>query len=141
MVSLFFQSERKHIMFKKFIIALLATLFAVTLSACGTTAPQTWDGSWKADGFSATIQNNVIDIHIVSKDGTDALYWNGTFAPNSKTVDSESVNSVRDFTLTEHALFASQDSTKVFEAKDGNLHFHMSMMGVSRDVTLTKASN
>lgn len=127
-------------MFKKYILVVLIAIFPLTLSACGTT-PQTWDGSWKADGFSVTIQKNVIDVHIVSKDGTDALFWNGTFKPASNTVDSETIKSVQDTSVTAHSIFASQDSTKDFEAKDGTLHFHMSMMGVSRDVTLTKASN
>lgn len=126
-------------MFKKLILTLIVAVFAVALSACGSTTPQTWDGTWKADGFTATIKDQTIDIHIQGKDA-DALYWNGTFKPASSTIDSETITSDRN-DATKKSMFGSQDSTKQFEYKDGTLHFHMSMMGVSRDVTLAKSSN
>ena len=126
-------------MFKKIIFALLAGIFAVAVSACSTPAPQTWDGTWKADGFTATIKDQTIDLHITGN-GTDALYWNGSFKPASNTVDSEIISSTRN-EITTRSILGSQDPTKAFEAKDGTLHFHMSMMGVSRDVILAKSSN
>lgn len=125
-------------MFKKIFLALIAGIFAVAVSACSST-PQTWDGTWKADGFTATIKDQTIDVHIQGN-GTDALYWNGSFKPASNTVDSEIVSSSRN-EITTRSIVGSQDPTKAFEVKDGTIHFHMSMMGISRDVVLAKSSN
>jgi hypothetical protein len=124
-------------MFKKLALVLTAMIFAATVAACGGAPSQPWDGTWKADGYVATVQNQTIEVHIVN-DKTDALFWKGTFKPSSDIVSNEEIASSADKAALQKALLGSQDDTKTFSSKDGKLTFNISMMGVKRTVELTK---
>lgn len=126
-------------MFKKIAIVIIALLFAATVSACGAPA-QPWDGTWKADGFVATVSNQTIVINVVNDEKkTEALYWKGSFKPSAQTVSNEEVQSTADKAALKKSLLGSQDDLKMFTSKDGKLSFNMSMMGVKRTVDLSKS--
>lgn len=150
---------------KKFVVfAILPLLFIAT--ACGASAssdsgdgtnpssgssqfkslnklPPSLDGHWvtvdaSEDGnFEATISGDHIEINFAATkdDDTTALYWDGTFPAGSDKIVSQ--GNVKKMSS---ALLASQDKTKTFDYKNGELSFPFSMMGVSSTVHLKKAS-
>lgn len=123
-------------MLKKFLMAFTAMFFAFTLASCGAPA-QPWDGTWKAEGFVAKVQDKTIEISLVTP-SSESVYWVGTFEPASDTVKNGEVVSVADQEVLQKSLLGSQDSEKSFTAKDGKLVFNISMMGVKRTVELVK---
>ena len=140
----------------KKLIALLAVVFVgISLSACQSSgsgsdasnpasktvatsaptkeAPVSLDGTWKADGFTATIASNSIEIHIVSTD-SESLYWKGTFPSGI-----DKITSIADTEALSMSLLGSQDSEKVFSIDGNKITFKMSMMGTTKTVKLKKA--
>lgn len=105
--------------------------------------PPSFDGHWVTvnptdDGnFEATISNDHIEILFAgtADDDTTALYWDGTFPTSSDKIVSQ--GNVKKMS---NALLASQDKTKTFVYKDGELSFPFSMMGVSSTIHLKKNS-
>lgn len=139
------------------IIALFTALVVLpfALSACGSTdngnktagahsaevtnqqpvkedKPVSLNGTWKAEGFEATIADNSIEINFVNGD-TSALYWKGTFPAGQ-----EVVNSTADRSVMDKSLMASRDSTKTFNITGDTIDFKMSAMGTTRLVHLKK---
>lgn len=133
-------------MLKSF-VAFGALLSLFVLTACGSPANTntnpastpspavvSYDGTWTAEGFVAQIQNDTIEINIVSPD-SKALYWLGTFhQPAGKTVVSAA--NVEKLSMS---LLGSQDKTKTFMILDENkIAFDMAMMGVETTIYLER---
>lgn len=128
---------------RKFIAALIALVVLPTvLAACGpaegankaaSSTPVSLDGTWKADGFEANIASDSIEVNIVEGD-TSSLYWKGTFATGSETV-----NSVADQEALSASMLGSQDAEKTFTVKDNTISFKITIMGTSKNVHLKKA--
>lgn len=123
-------------MFKKLMVFVAATLLMFGLAACGSTNNEPWDGEWKADGMTATIDGETVEIHF-EDDGTRALYWKGTFEPPFETIHDGEIISVKN-AETDLSLMGSLDDTKIFKAKDGKINFTLGMMGVEKTVSLAK---
>lgn len=142
----------------KKLIALLAVVFVgISLSACQSSdsgsdanktvtssvttassaptkeAPVSLNGSWKAEGFAATIAADSIEINIVSTD-SESLYWKGTFPSGT-----DKITSVADREALDASLLGSQDSDKVFNIDGDKITFKMSMMGTTKTIKLKKA--
>lgn len=136
---------------KKF-IALLAVVFVgISLSACQSSvngsdaspsktsasatkeAPVSLNGTWKAEGFEATVADDSIVINIISTD-SKSLYWKGTFPAGT-----DKVTSVADREALDSSLLGSQDSYKVFLVNGDRITFGMSMMGTTKTIKLEKA--
>jgi hypothetical protein len=124
----------------KKLIALLAVVFVgMSLSACqpsenGTDAkPASLVGTWKADGFEATVAENSIEINIVSDD-SKSLYWKGTFESGTNKITS-----IADREALDASMMGSQDSDKVFMIEGDKITFEMSMLGTTKTIKLEKA--
>lgn len=135
----------------KKLIALLAVVFVgISLSACQASdsrtdapskisasatkeAPVSLNGTWKAEGFEATIAADSIVINIVSTD-SKSLYWKGTFSPST-----DKVASVADRDALDASLLGSQDSDKVFVIDGDKITFEITMAGTTKTVKLEKA--
>lgn len=129
------------IMRKLISVLLVLVALPLALSACGPDAqgstasakPVSLNGTWKAEGFEATVAQNSIEVNIVSAD-TSSLYWKGTFPAGS-----ESVKSVADKEALSSAMLGSQDAEKTFTVKDETISFKITMMGTSQIIHLKKA--
>ena len=115
-------------------IIFVVALFAAMLTACGTAEARGYEGTWKSDDgtFVAQIKNKQIVINLHA-DGDTALYWKGTFGYGSPVIISKA-----DTEALDGALFGSQDKTKQFVYRNHRLRFRMSMMGVTRTISLKK---
>lgn len=98
-------------------------------------------GTWVAEldngvGFQADVTATDISVSL-TMDESSALYWKGTFAGEDVT-EGQKITSDADVEALSKSLFGSQDETKVFTYKDGQLTFPFSIMGVSQTVKLVK---
>jgi len=133
------------IIMRKLIIGIigLAVLFGapLVLSGCGPAessaaakAPASHAGTWKADGFEATVTASDITINIVGDDDSKSLYWKGTFHEGNDVVKSHA-----DREALDASMLGSQDSDKNFAVDDDQIAFEMSMMGTTKTIKLKKA--
>lgn len=80
-------------------------------------------------------------ISITMNTGSDSgTYWVGSFDTLLTKSQSFTVTSAGDVSAMESDLLASQDSSKVFTYKNGDLSFPFSIMGVSTTVHLQRSS-
>ena len=140
---------------KKIVVSIVAVCSFALLSACSspaedaasvaapvavvktTEAPVSWNGTWKAEGFSAVIKDKVITISIVSPD-TTSLYWQGTWDSSKQAKDGAEVVSIADVEALSMSMLGSQDETKAFAFSDDELKFSMSMMGTTKTIRLKR---
>lgn len=131
-------------MFKRIITTLISiSLLAIGLSACtgsdasgvSSQASKTasMNGTWKADGFEAEVSDNLIEVNIVDQD-TSSLYWKGTFPQQQ----GEKITSEADVDALSESMLGSQDLTKEFTVKGGEISFKITIMGTSKVVHLKK---
>ena len=145
---------RRIVMPTLFVIAVLMGLFLWVLSGTGigsvqgaaksTVVMQNHDnlmGTWHQipDGnagitMTADVYTDSIQINI-SVNGTGGIYWLGSFDPS---VISGTILSQGDSDAMADAIFASQDSTKLFTYANGVLTYQFSMLGVTSTVSLTR---
>lgn len=142
----------------------LTMVTVISLAACGsssdnvsparetstpeaTTAAQPTDltGTWQSednDGSyqEAIITDDTIEINWVS-DGTESIYWIGTYAAPTEAVDEYSWTSERDKEKTDSALLASMDNTKDFTYKNDVISYKASALGTTATIELKKVSN
>ena len=150
---------------KKLLGLILASSMIVSMTACGgtgggaadskedmapqeaTTEVQATDltGTWQSknnDGSyqEAIITDSSIEINWVT-DGTESIYWVGTYTAPTGAVDEYSWTSERDKEKTDTALLASTDDTKEFTYKDDTIRYDASIMGTTTTVELKKVSD
>jgi hypothetical protein len=131
-------------MFKKF-LALLSLLFFVT--ACGNAhetpkaaTPTDLIGHWHQtkgmhdETMDADITSDTIRIHLTMGDST-GVYWIGSFDPNRAI--SGAVISLGDTDAMSTQLYASNEKTKTFTYKNGDLSYEFSIMGISSTIHLS----
>lgn len=135
----------------KKLIALFAVIFvAISLSACqssgsGSDANKpaassvptketsvSLNGTWKAEGFEATVSADSIEVNIVSTD-SKSLYWKGTFPSGT-----DKITSVGDREALDVSMLGSQDKDKVFNIDGDKISFEMSMLGTTKTIRLEK---
>ena len=154
---------------KKLMSLGLTMAMAISLAACGgsgdsnnssdaapaektsapeaTTAAQPTDltGTWQSednDGSyqEAIITDDTIEINWVS-DGTESIYWIGTYTAPTEAVDEYSWTSERDKEKTDSALLASTDDTKDFTYKNDTISYEASALGTTTTMELKKVSD
>ena len=119
------------------------------LTACGgkeeaSKEPVDLSGTWKSevnDGawMEASVTSDVISIDWVSDDGNSrSVYWIGTYEAPAEYVEEYSWTSQRDKEKTDVELLASTDDTKIFTYSNKELRYEVSMMNVTKEVTLKK---
>lgn len=91
--------------------------------------------STKDGGMAATIDDTGIVINWTGPD-TTALYWKGTFpmSAGNETIVSKGDTKAMDASVMAESLM----DNKPFTIKDGKIIFDVSMMGVTKRVTLVK---
>lgn len=96
-------------------------------------------GTWTAKGMSALIQPGTIEVDMTSPDSS-ALYWKGTFRtePFKATLSDVEIHSEGDLSAMQASLFGSQDPTKTFVYRMGELTFKMTMLGTTQVIHLKK---
>lgn len=103
-------------------------------------------GAWKqtnskskTDYQTMVISGNAMEIYWVSEgDGTSSLYWAGTFTPPTMGGDTYSWTSTNDHSKTDAALLASNDDTKAFVYRNGEISYTASAFGSSTTVRMTR---
>lgn len=72
-------------------------------------------------------------------DGGDSssLYWSGTYKKPTEATKEYRWESQNDKTQTDSSLLASRDDTKVFEYKNKEIIFKLSVMGITSNITLS----
>ena len=149
---------------KKIIAAIMISVLALALPACGgksgetnntnlgaseeekeSEEPTDLTGTWKSEDNDGSYQEAVIsegriEINWVSDGGdTKSIYWIGTYEAPTEAVDEYSWTSERNKEETDTALLASTDDTKDFTYKDGVISYEASALGTTKTVELTKA--
>lgn len=145
---------------KKIVAIMLASMFAVSATACGGSndnsaadtaeqpeepeAPTDLTGTWKSEENDGSYQEAVItadriEINWVSDGGdTKSIYWIGSYEAPTEAADEYSWTSNRNKEETDSALLASTDDTKEFTYKDGVISYEASALGTTKTVELTK---
>lgn len=109
-----------------------------------TPEPVDLTGEWKqtnpnsADNFqTATIAGDTIEVYWNAPD-MKALYWAGTVEVPEDGSTSFSWESVNDSAKTEASMMASEDPTKTFTVKDGEISYEVTAMGTTVTVRLAQ---
>jgi hypothetical protein len=140
---------------KKFMALAAAGIMIIGLAACGSNGgsaaggqastkttqaakPLNLTGTWvekspksKDMVQEATITADTIVVNWKQSDGTTALYWAGSYEAPKTASTSYEWTSTGDKDKMSAALFASQDATKKFTYKDGQLSFEVTAMGTT----------
>lgn len=103
-------------------------------------------GSWVEKGQEGSesyqagfIEDDVIEIYWMSDHGnTASLYWSGSFEAPADSFDEYTWDSVNDTVKTNYALLASDDNTKTFTYKNGELSYQVTALGITKSVSLEK---
>ena len=135
-------------MIRKHFLMMSMCLSMFLLTACGgkeeaSKEPADLSGTWKSevnDGswMEASITSDTISIDWVDTDNSRAVYWIGTYEAPTEYVEEYSWTSQRDKEKTDVELLASTDDTKIFTYSNGELRYELSMMNVTKEVTLKK---
>jgi hypothetical protein len=141
----------------KFIGIFGALVMLPALAACGGSAdaqgtsyqvPKSLVGNWYQtengiDGIimSASVnRNNTIQINMETRDSGGGIYWMGSFDSGNSPKTSFTTVSLADPDAMKWEIFSSQDQTKSFTYKNGDLSYKFSMMGTTTTVHLRKPS-
>lgn len=121
-------------------LMIVIAIFGSMLVGCSSATPVdtnvTGDWVYSEDGvtFTGTVSDEGNLTLYLDLDGSQALYWKGTFPTEME--DGASTVSDGDVEALSGSLFGSLDATKEFAYTDGHLTFEFGMMGVTKDVEL-----
>ena len=144
---------------KKIILGILFIIFIFTLTTgCNNSETKTTTkesnekketildltGTWKQSNsnsndsyFEATIENDVIEINIISED-SKALYWSGSYEKPTSSGKQYKWTSNANKEKLESSLFGSTDDTKDFNYSNNILSYEASMMGTTTTIKMEK---
>jgi hypothetical protein len=135
-----------------FIIAIAGSILILggksgtTQAATTPTAPADLIGHWKQTQngiesvtMSADISDGSILIRMTFADMSN-VYWAGSFAPSSTAAREFDTISNADPDKMLGSLYASKDSTKAFNYKNGVLSYSFTMLGKTTTVHLAKGA-
>jgi hypothetical protein len=119
-----------------YFLAGFAVLIALALFIPEASEARNYNGTYQStDGmFTAKIKDHKISMDLVTPE-MSGLYWKGTFKSTGNRIVSKA-----DRKVLSEAIFGSEDSTKLFVYRSGRLHFHFSMLGVSRVISLRRTA-
>lgn len=103
-------------------------------------------GEWKATNSeaedawqSAVITDDTISVDWVAEGGdTTAIFWIGSYIAPTEATTTYEWESIGDTEKMSTALMASQEEKKRFSYDDGVLTYEVSMMGVSKQITMER---
>lgn len=148
---------------RKTLIFPMAALASISLLAgCGSneidtvsaddkiTRVLTLVGDWEQSNIedvgvrmTASVNDDTIQIWMNSRDSS-SLYWMGSFQVSDKNAsDSFKLESKADPDAQkrmESSMFGSQDKSKMFEYKNGNISYKFTMLGQTSTIRLSKSS-
>lgn len=146
-------------------LAVLAALLLTTTGCSAATAPAssapadapsasapapapkqldlTGSWSWKdapdpSKTMTATITADRIEIHWPSTDGSNPLYWAGSFTPPKPGEDAYTFTSNGDTAAMQKSLLASSDATKKFSFANDAISFDITVQGTTKTLKLTR---
>lgn len=101
-------------------------------------------GSWVQKGKedaetyqAGYIKDGVIEIFWITDNGdTHMLYWSGTYDAPTEEVDEYKWDSSNNRIKTDTAILASDDNTKTFSYKNGEISYEASAFGITTTITL-----
>lgn len=140
---------------KTLLVPLAAFASISLLTACGSDdskAPKSFVGDWYQTNSSdngvymtaSVSANDSIQITMKTRDSS-AVYWMGSFqVSNKKTSDSFKLESKADPDAQKwmaSSIFGSQDKSKMFEYKNGDISYKFTMLGVTKTVHLSKTES
>jgi hypothetical protein len=147
-------------MFKKVLVLLAALAALFCLIGCGSTQgasndkttqvaaatlPESFNGKWHQtkgmDGIvmDAVVTGESIQINMTfTKNDTTGVFWMGSF--DSAQATSGLMYSLGDQDAMKNMIFASNETTKTFNYKDGDLSFGFSIMGAKTTVHLSRGA-
>lgn len=107
------------------------------------------DGTWSQVNSNsdttyqmAGISGNIIEIRWIDENtDTQSLYWVGSVDLPENPGSQFTWDSKNDTSKTSTAMLASNDESKTFTYKDGQLSFDVSMMGTTTTVKMEKVSD
>lgn len=136
-----------------FLIVLAVLVLLCAMAACGSSSDKNvpsaavsqedkipnFEGNWQTAkdapvAMTARIHDGVITIQW-NNDEMQGLYWTGTWP---YLAGQDNVTSVGDRTIMDQSLLASQDSTKKFTYKNGDISFKLTIVGVTTTIKLSK---
>jgi hypothetical protein len=97
-------------------------------------------GFWKPTDdtkMEATITQSTIEIQW-KEEGLSGLYWQGTFMPPANVVNGCKIVSEGDVNVMSDSALASSDTTKEFTYDKNKLSFKLTMIGITKTITLVK---
>lgn len=100
-------------------------------------------GKEGSDSFQAGyIADGIIELFWISEGGENhMLYWSGSYEAPTSAEDVYTWESVNDKIKTDSALMASSDDTKIFDYKNGEISYEVSIMGQTGTITLVRSDN
>jgi len=121
-----------------FALAIFAISYVASKDKHNVTMTSSVDlsGTWRQSDvddvrMTAEISNGHIEIKMYSN-VVNGLYWGGTFVPSNTSQESFDITSTADETGL------SQNTTKIFNYKDGQLSYEFTMLGKTRLIHLTR---
>lgn len=131
------------------VLAVVTSIFVLT--ACGgshdnsaTSVPASLIGEWRQINAKdvgvmmvASVKPGSIQIDMESRDST-SIYWLGTFDSDKNTAEEFEVVSQGDTDAMTLSIFGSQDKTKSFVYKDGEISYKFTMAGTTSTIRLAK---
>lgn len=115
------------------------TVSSTTTQDAPVTATPNLVGEWSFTdgnfGMNATIVDGNIKI-LLKSGGSEGLYWDGSFPATA--ADGVEIVSAANVESLKMSLFGSGDKDKTFLYEDGKLNFAFTMMGVTKNITLSR---
>ncbi len=120
------------------------------LGGCGESGSETGyldlTGMWKQSNgdteetwMEATISGKTITVNWEMSDGSEALYWTGSYVAPDEDTDIWSWDSENDTSKTASELLASNAESKTFTYEDGILSFEVTMLGIASLVEMKRS--
>ena len=130
---------------KRILSFILCAVLLLAITACSPKGPADLTGNWKQTNGSsdyymtAKVSGDTIEVYWVFDGGdTTSLYWAGSFTAPTTADEPYTWTSTNDHAKTSASLMSSEDDTKDFTYKKGELSFPASAFGVTTTVRMTK---
>lgn len=139
----------KKLLFVFVILAAFTALYDLTIGlgnshSVSASEPTSLKGNWRQIDsgipkavMSAVISDNKIEITLHMED-TLGIFWTGTFDTSKNSSETFMVISEGDQDVLAKSLYGSNEKTKKFSYKNGDLSYEFSILGVSTTVHLSK---
>lgn len=154
---------------KRILAVAFSVILSISLVACGSTpessevvessttstpAPTTeptpetvpdLTGVWKQTDADDSYQKAIITSDTIEitweTENSSSLYWAGSFDPPTTAEEPYVWESKNNHALTDPALLASEDESKIFTYEDGYISYEVSALGITSTLKIEKISD